>query len=59
MGPSEPITIAVMVRDKQDDGADVLTLLLTHQELLVLMTCLGIACGSERIDATDTNRRVA
>jgi hypothetical protein len=42
-----------MVRDKQDDRVDVVTLPLTQQELLVVMTCLDIACESERIDATD------
>jgi hypothetical protein len=41
--------------DNQNERAenDVVALPLTHQELLVVMRCLGIACETERIDAAD------
>jgi hypothetical protein len=47
--------IAGTMPDNQNERAenDVVALPLTHQELLVVMRCLGIACETERIDAAD------
>jgi hypothetical protein len=44
-----------MTRDNPNERAeeDIVDLPLTHQELLVVMRCLGIVCETERMDAAD------
>jgi hypothetical protein len=45
-----------MMRDNQNERAekkDVVALPVTHQELLVVMRCLGTVCETEGIDAAD------
>ena len=53
--------IAGMIRNKQDEKTekDLVTLPLTHQELLVVMRCLGVAGESERTDPADKDTIVS